>query len=422
MKKHTFTCIFILVLTGMVLVCGIVLAAWNVSEYAENLISMSSYKNFIQENYVRPEHVDPGQKVIKEVSIKNEGDVDSFVRVKVETMFGSQDGSGNFQEEKELNPELIEIHYNTDFWTLEDDGYWYYKEVLPAGEATQKPLMDHYYLSEKADNRYKNKEARIVINLESIQAEGGEMEQVWGKTEKELGIVYQPCTCETVTSVVFGEDHRLKIGGETTDLFANFKNLTPGCTRSQTIRITNSSEIPIQMYLRAETTDQGNLSQENLELVRKLLSKYAMVEIRQGDKILYQGTVDGNLTDSGWTMKDNISLGDFASGEGKSLIVKLSLSEEMDNQYQKLLGKVNWVFSAQGEENSTDLPGEELQTESQRGEGRTDAGEKIYTSVAASPKTGDATRILLKWLVLFGALVAMAISSWKLYGKGNTDD
>ena len=47
-------------------------------------------------------------------------------------------------------------------------------------------------------------------------------------------------------------------------------------------------------------------------------------------------------------MKENISLGDFAAGEGKSLVVKLSLSEEMDNQYQSLLGRVNWVFSAQG--------------------------------------------------------------------------
>lgn len=116
--------------------------------------------------------------------------------------------------------------------------------------------MDRYYLSEKADNRYKNKEARILINMESIQAEGGEMETIWGKKERDLGIFYQPCTCETVTSVIFGENQKLKIGGETTDLFANFKNLTPGCTRSQTIRITNSSQIPVQMYLRAELAEQ----------------------------------------------------------------------------------------------------------------------------------------------------------------------
>lgn len=348
MKKHTFTCMALLVFAGMLFVCGAVLAAWNVSEYAENLLSMSSYKNSIQENYIRPDHVDPGQKVVKEVFIKNEGNTDSFVRVKVTSMFGSVDEEGSFQEEKDLDPGLIEIHYNTDLWTLEDDGYWYYKDVLLAGESTRKPLMDRYYLSEKADNRYKNKEARILINMESIQAEGGEMETIWGKKERDLGIFYQPCTCETVTSVIFGENQKLKIGGETTDLFANFKNLTPGCTRSQTIRITNSSQIPVQMYLRAELAEQEKMSQENLELVEKLLSRYAVVEIRQDSKVLYQGAVDGNVTGAGWSMKENISLGDFAAGEGKSLVVKLSLSEEMDNQYQSLLGRVNWVFSAQG--------------------------------------------------------------------------
>ena len=76
--------------------------------------------------------------------------------------------------------------------------------------------MDSYYLSEKADNRYKNKEARIIVNLESIQAESGEMKAIWGKNEKDLGITYQPCTCEVVTSVIFDKNHKLIIGGEKT--------------------------------------------------------------------------------------------------------------------------------------------------------------------------------------------------------------
>ena len=76
MKKHKCTSICITVVAVLLLACGTALAAWNVSEYAVNLLSMSSYKNSIQENYVRPDHVDPGQKVVKEVNIKNEGTVD----------------------------------------------------------------------------------------------------------------------------------------------------------------------------------------------------------------------------------------------------------------------------------------------------------------------------------------------------------
>ncbi|MFR6581203.1 MAG: hypothetical protein ACLURP_03590 [Ruminococcus sp.] len=53
MKKHKCTSICITVVAVLLLACGTALAAWNVSEYAVNLLSMSSYKNSIQENYVR---------------------------------------------------------------------------------------------------------------------------------------------------------------------------------------------------------------------------------------------------------------------------------------------------------------------------------------------------------------------------------
>ena len=130
MKKHKCTSICITVVAVLLLACGTALAAWNVSEYAVNLLSMSSYKNSIQENYVRPDHVDPGQKGVKEVNIKNEGTVDSFVRIKIGRVFGSISETGQFLENRELDPEMIEIHYNTDLWKLCEDGYWYYKDVL----------------------------------------------------------------------------------------------------------------------------------------------------------------------------------------------------------------------------------------------------------------------------------------------------
>ena len=100
------------------------------------------------------------------------------------------------------------------------------------------------------------------------------------------------------------------------------------------------------MSLRAEAAKQNKYSKKNLELIRKLLTSYAKIEILENNKVLYHGTVDGNLTKKGWSMKKDISLGEFKPGAGKNLIVKLSLSEEMDNEYQELLGKVKWVFSA----------------------------------------------------------------------------
>ena len=51
MKKHKCTSICITVVAVLLLACGTALAAWNVSEYAVNLLSMSSYKNSIQKRY-----------------------------------------------------------------------------------------------------------------------------------------------------------------------------------------------------------------------------------------------------------------------------------------------------------------------------------------------------------------------------------
>ena len=347
MKEHKTAWIFITLVAGLLLITGSVLAAWNVSDFAVNMVSMASYKNTIQENYERPQHVDPGQKVIKEVNIKNEGNTDTFVRVKVDQMFGNTDQNGTFIKDSSLDRNMILIHYNTDLWELRKDGYWYYRNVLKTGESTEKPLMDSFILSTDADNRYKNKEARIIVNMESIQAEGQAMKTLWGFNEKELGITYQPCVCEEVSKVVLGKDGTLKFEGTETDLFMNFKNLQPGCSRSQVIGIRNQWKSRIKMMLRAEKTVQEKMTEEEQKLLDELLTKYALITVKDGTKTLYQGTVDGNLDGTGWSMKKNISLGTIEAGKEKNLNVTLAVSPDMDNRYQNLLGKVKWVFTAE---------------------------------------------------------------------------
>lgn len=419
MKRHIFTRILSGAFLGSLFLCGVIFADFNISEYAVNFLSISSYRNSIEENYEKPDHVDPGQKVIKEVSIRNTGDVDSFVRVKIGKMFGTISEKGFFEEDKNLNPEMIQIHYNTDLWEYRQDGYWYYRDALKAGTSTKKPLMDSYYLSEKAGNSYKNKEARITVALESIQAESSEMKNIWGMTEKDLGITYQPCTCETVTSVTFKKEKKLEISGEKTDLFANFKNLTPGCSRSQTIHLENEADEEIVMFLRAQAVKQDKISYGKRELLRQLLTKYAMVEISEGTKVLYQGTVDGNLEGAGWSMKEDISLGKLKKGQGRNLLVRLSLDPEMDNKYQELLGKVKWVFSVRRDMGSGENEKKENLSSGdvQGGSDGMNAEDRVMAEVIASPKTGDETTVVGKWLLLFAALLFIALCSQKIYGR-----
>ena len=45
------------------------------------------------------------------------------------------------------------------------------------------------------------------------------------------------------------------------------------------------------------------------------------------------------------------------------------------------------------------------------------AGEKVYATASASPKTGDNTNLLARWFALFAAAVVLAVTARKLYRK-----
>ena len=121
----------------------------------------------------------------------------------------------------------------------------------------------------------------------------------------------------------------------------------------------------------------------------------------------------------------------------------------MDNEYQELLGKVKWVFSASqassdsssgqngngdrghnDDENNGD-DGNNGGSGNKSGNGKYGengnnggeeslngaAGEKVYATASASPKTGDNTNLLARWFALFAAAVVLAVTARKLYRK-----
>ena len=136
----------------------------------------------------------------------------------------------------------------------------------------------------------------------------------------------------------------------------------------------------------------------------------------------------------------------------------ITKSEEMDNEYQELLGKVKWVFSASqassdsssgqngnGDRghNDDENNGDDGNNGNNGGNGNKSgngkygengnsggsgyngggeslngaAGEKVYATASASPKTGDNTNLLARWFALFAAAVVLAVTARKLYRK-----
>lgn len=364
-----------------VLVLALSLAAivsgyWSVPGNTINYLTMSSYQTRITEEYQVPEYVNPSDEIVKVVHVENTGTVDTLIRVSVEKAFGTRGEDGSFIRDETLDPDMIEIRYHDDWWEQKEDGYFYYKEILKAGTRTKEPLLDSYRLSEKADNRYRKKDAEIIISMESIQAEGDGV-RLWNMTWEELGIVRPAQGGSKDTAVHYrGREKGFDITRIQTDLFASFKNLLPGCARTQKITVANDSGTQTELFLRAEATEQKTMSLSQAALVQKLLNQYAKIRITGEKGVLYEGTVSGNLSGSGTSMKYNISLGKFMSGEKKELQVTLSLDPAMDNHYQDLTGRVRWVFTAVGEDE-----------------------EGLPVETALPPVTGDGTRLFM-WVAL----------------------
>ena len=367
----------ILTVLGICMLSGAgILGYWKMTGNSGNILTMASFQNQIEEEYRIPDKVDPGQTIDKVVNVKNTGTADSRIRVKLRKMFGERTKNGSFLEDPELDPEMILIQCNDRYWKQMQDGYYYYTEILKAGNRTKEPLFESYTLDKMAGNEYRKKEARIVVTMEAVQAQDV-AEEIWGVSDGELGITRPENEKAEATEVIYlGQRGGFQMTESDTDLFASFKNLTPGCARTQIIELENKSSEEIQLYLRAEAATQKSMDADTARLVRELLEKHAIIEITGSQGTLYQGPVSGNLKGNGNTMKEDLYLGTWKAGQKKKMQVKLALSEEMDNEFCKLTGKVRWVFTAKGED------------------------EKTVTSVYA-PSTGDNTETGM-WIALLG--------------------
>lgn len=336
---------------------GMTYASWQSQGETVNKISMASVKGQIVEEYEQNQTVYPNATVDKKVQVKNTGTVDALPRVKIEKVWGdTRDEDGKLLTDPDLSTDNIEITYNTEKWTYDpNDGYFYYNEVLKPGEITDS-LFDSFKVNgENTGGEYKNKQADIIVNMELVQAAGNGL-TYWDKSFEELGITYkQTSQIEIVTTVSFNNpDDGFSFDVNEGDLFADFKNLVPGESRSQLVTVTNNWNKPVEIFLWADFIDQTQATDETRALIDKLLKEYATIVITDDNgTVIYSGAVwgspdiDSEGTDS---MKYPYSLGIFASSETKNLNINLSLDSQMDNEYRDLLGLIKWVFSASGDE------------------------------------------------------------------------
>ena len=126
----------------------------------------------------------------------------------------------------------------------------------------------------------------------------------------------------------------------------------PGTSRTQVIKLANTANKDVEFGLKAEAVEQEKMTDEQLELVDKLLNEYATISIENDGSTVYDGAVSGKPD----MQNKSINLGTVKAGASKDMTVTLKLSPEMDNRYLDLLGKVRWVFTATGEDDPVSTP------------------------------------------------------------------
>lgn len=110
--------------------------------------------------------------VPKEVSFKNEGTVDVFLRV---TFGDNWTNGGSYFSNTYLEKEVAEIVWTGDWdseWMQDDsdpDGWYYYKKVLKPGDSTKDVMTDVYFNKVNVEP-YLSSGYHLTFRMEMVQA------------------------------------------------------------------------------------------------------------------------------------------------------------------------------------------------------------------------------------------------------------
>ena len=113
------------------------------------------------------------------------------------------------------------------------------------------------------------------------------------------------------------------------DLFENFKDVLPGDTLTQTIRVQNGTDKQVRIYLRAEPVE---------DMYEDFLSQLNMV-VECKDKEIFDAEPSKTAQ-----LTNNTLLGTFKKAGSTELTVTLTVPAEMGNQYMGAIGVVPWTF------------------------------------------------------------------------------
>lgn len=103
----------------------------------------------------------PGMSITKIAEVKNTGASDAWIRVQIsKSIVLREDGTADVG--------LVELDLNITDWTLGEDGYLYYREVLRPGEVTT-PIFTQVTFNAAMDNAYQDATVLVDVLAQAVQ-------------------------------------------------------------------------------------------------------------------------------------------------------------------------------------------------------------------------------------------------------------
>lgn len=171
-----------------VLACvAVLLTGFVGSSLAWLMAGTKPIKNVFEPGNVPPTIVEEMNGTVKnDVTVKNTGNVDAYIRAKL--VFTWQDSSENVYGQTPLEKIDYEIQWVLDGWKKGSDGYYYYTSKVGSGESTGVLATG---IKQITPNPAEGYTLHVEVLAESIQAEpsgeNGAAYEAWGVDPAKLG-------------------------------------------------------------------------------------------------------------------------------------------------------------------------------------------------------------------------------------------
>lgn len=190
-KNPARRAVYVVITLGLILLLVggsyFVYAAMTATDRKENDFQVGQVETeLVEENYTQPTEIVKDVPVDKEITVKNNGTINQFIRVMVLPEVKA-DVAGDPSNKQVLSlvigTDLILENLNTTDWRDGGDGYYYYiKEAVEPGDPTST-LFDSIKLSNSISDQYHNADFSLSLKVETINCNTTAYRQAWWQGE-----------------------------------------------------------------------------------------------------------------------------------------------------------------------------------------------------------------------------------------------